>query len=413
MEYGLIGEKLGHSFSKEIHAKIAPYRYELKEIPRNGLDAFMRAKDFCAVNVTIPYKTAVIPYLDEVDARARAIGAVNTVVRRGDKLYGYNTDYAGMAYLLDLLGVDVTGKKVLILGTGGTSLTATALMRDRGAREILRVSRSTKDGCIDYACALRDHADACFLINTTPVGMYPDCAGTPVDLAAFPRLAGVLDVIYHPLNTRLILTARERGIPACGGLAMLVVQAVRASELFTGTPVPPEVTERVVKEITREKEHLILIGMPASGKSSVGASLAKRMGRPLIDLDEKITEAAGMSVPEIFKRDGEAGFRDLESKVLAEVAYGATGAVISTGGGTPLREENRRVLRQTGRVFWLDRSPENLTPTADRPTASTAEQMRARYRERYDIYRAVCDCRIDADGEIADVAAHVWEEFFK
>ncbi len=410
MQYGLIGEKLGHSFSPEIHGAIANYVYELREIPREELDAFMRARDFCAVNVTIPYKTDVIPYLDEIDPRAARIGAVNTVVNRGGKLHGYNTDYDGMAYLVRSIGLDVRGKKVLILGTGGTSLTAEALMTDLGATSVYRVSRTPRGaGIVTYEEVYAKHTDAAVIVNTTPVGMYPNPDGAAVDLSLFPCLAGVIDAVYNPLRTTLVATAKSRGVPAVGGLGMLVAQAVRASEHFTGDRYPDKCIDDILSSMVKKKEHLILIGMPASGKSTVGKMAAEVLGRPLIDIDAEIVKTAGCDIPTIFREHGEGYFRDLESEVLARVLFGRTGCVIATGGGAPLREENVRAMHRTGRVFWLDRSLEKLTPTSDRPTAFDREALAARYRERYDIYRASCDVRIDGDGTAQEVAESLLE----
>ena len=413
MQYGLIGEKLGHSFSKEIHKRIAPYPYELKEVAPQDLATFMTEATFDAINVTIPYKTAVIPYLAHVDPRAAAIGAVNTVVKREGKLYGYNTDYFGMEYLATSAQIPLTGERVLILGSGGTSRTAKALCEDLGAARVCRVGRVAKEGVVDYATAYDTLTDTTVIINTTPVGMYPMCDGIPIDLDRFPHLKGVLDVVYNPLTTKLVLEAKKRGIPATSGLPMLVAQAVAAAELFLDTPISRNVLEETVAYMTREKAHLILIGMPGCGKSSVGSLVAQKLGRPCIDIDEEIVRVVGCDIPTIFKTYGEEYFRDLESRVLKEVLYHQRGAVICTGGGVPVREENRDVLHSTGVVYWLDRSLAHLCPTEDRPTASTYEAMRARYEERYPIYQATAHHRIDGDGTIEEVANAIIEEFCK
>ncbi len=411
MEYGLVGEKLGHSFSPEIHGRIAPYKYELVALTHEAFDAFMRARDFRAINVTIPYKKDVIPYLDMIDERAARIGAVNTVVNREGKLYGYNTDYDGMAYLVRSIGLDMTGKKVLILGSGGTSLTAYALASDLGAASVLRVSRTAKDAdTVTYEEVYASHTDASVIINTTPVGMYPHPDGVAIDLARFSCLAGVIDAVYNPLRTTLVETAASRGIPAVGGLGMLVAQAVRASEYFTGNIYDDNCIDEILADITHAKEHVILIGMPASGKSTVGRMVADALGRELIDIDAEIVKTAGCDIPAIFREYGEAYFRDLESEVLARVLFTHTGCVIATGGGAPLREANVRAMHRTGRVYWLDRSLEKLTPTSDRPTACDYAAIAARYRERYQTYRASADVRIDGDGTPDEVAAQLLEE---
>ncbi len=411
MKYGLVGEKLGHSFSPEIHAKIAAYPYELRQLAREELEPFMRARDFCAINVTIPYKTDVIPYLDEIDPHAARIGAVNTVVNREGRLYGYNTDYDGMAYLVRSIALSVRGEKVLILGSGGTSLTAYTLMTDLGAREVLRVSRTAGGAdTVTYEEVYARHTDAAVIINTTPVGMYPNPDGTAISLDAFPRLIGVLDAVYNPLRTTLVTTAQERGIPAAGGLGMLVAQAVRASEHFTGDAYPDSRIDEILATVVQEKEHIVLIGMPASGKSTVGGLVAAALQRPLVDIDAEIVQAAGCDIPAIFRERGEAYFRELEHEVLCRVLFTRTGCVVATGGGAVLRGDNVRAMHRTGRVYWLDRPLELLIPTADRPTASDREALAARYRERYDIYRAAADVRLDGAGTAAEVAAQLIEE---
>ncbi len=414
MKYGLIGERLGHSFSPEIHAKIADYAYELREIAKADLDAFMQARDFEAINVTIPYKTAVMPYLYEIEESARRIGAVNTVVRRGGKLYGYNTDYAGMAYLADSIGLHVENKKVLILGSGGTSLTAATLFADRGASQVLRVSRTPSgDGIISYDEVYQKHTDAAVIVNTTPVGMYPNAAGCAVDLSYFSRLEGVLDAVYNPLRTTMVERAKARGIPATGGLGMLVAQAVYASEHFTGTAYDKTVIDSILADVVREKEHLILIGMPSSGKSTVGRAIAERLGRDFIDIDDEIVAFAGCEIPQIFAAQGEEQFRHMESFVLSETLFKRTGCVIATGGGAILKEENVEAMHRTGRVFWIDRPLDELTPTADRPTASDREAIEKRYWERYELYRAAADSRIDGAGDTVGVTARLMEEVNK
>ncbi len=409
--YGLLGEHLGHSFSCEIHRRIGDYPYTLCEVAPSDVAAFLAREDFHAVNVTIPYKETVIPYLSELAPVAAEIGAVNTVVRRDGKLIGYNTDFDGMRALIERLAVPVKGKKALVLGTGGTSLTASAVLRALGAAPILRVGRSGKDGSLTYEEAISAHSDAEVLINTTPVGMYPNSDGIPVDLALFPRLSLVADAVYNPLRTNLVLAARARGIPAAGGLYMLVAQAVSAAAHFgTLTDDPAPLTARIYGELCHEKENIVLVGMPGSGKTTVGRALAVREGRRFIDLDEEIVREAGKSIPEIFAACGEAGFRDIEAGVLKKVASQHTGAVISTGGGAVLREENRNALHRSGRVYFLDRPLETILPTASRPLSSDREALEARYRERYPLYLGTADCRIpvtegDVEGTVLSILA--------
>ena len=403
MKYGCIGEHLKHSFSKEIHAALANYAYDITEIPRGELDRFMTERNFLGINVTIPYKEAVIPHLHYIDDAAKSIGAVNTVVNRGGLLYGYNTDFYGMKKLIAHAGIDLGGKKVAILGTGGTSKTATAVAESLGSREILRVSRSKKDGAITYGELYSLHTDAEIIINTTPSGMYPNTRDVPVELDKFCSLTGVIDAIYNPLRSRLITEAKKRGIPSDGGLYMLVAQAVRASEIFTDKEYPESEIERVYKCILSCKENIVLIGMPASGKSTVGRLLSEMTGRRLIDTDTMIEESAELSIPKIFERYGEGHFRLLEREAI-ESAGALTSVIIATGGGAVLKEENVDLLRQNGRLFFIDRPPQNLIPTTDRPLANDRTAIEKRYKERYPIYRAVCDVRIDADCDPQEVA---------
>lgn len=403
MEYGCIGEHLSHSFSKEIHARLADYAYELCEIPRDGLSAFMTKKDFRAINVTIPYKQDVIPYLAEISPEARAIGAVNTIVNRDGRLYGYNTDFYGITSALKRMGFDtLEGKKVLILGTGGTSRTARAVAESLGAQTVLRVSRTPEGNDISYEEAVAHHSDAAFLFNTTPIGMYPKVDASPISLDTFTGLEGVFDAVYNPLRTRLVQDARARGIPAEGGLYMLVAQAVRASEIFLGKSYAPACLESTFRAIWQSKENVVLIGMPASGKTTLGTRLAHYLGRPLYDTDQELVAKEKRSIPDIFREDGEAVFRTLESQTVTSLsAY--TGCVIATGGGAILRDENVQHLKQNGTLVFLDRSPEKLIPTADRPTAADRAAILSRYKERYDRYLSVADHRISADGTVEEV----------
>lgn len=406
LTYGCIGEHLPHSFSREIHEQIGGYAYALKELTPEELPLFMVARAFRGINVTIPYKQAVIPFLDDIDETARAIGAVNTVVNRNGKLFGYNTDLDGLTRLVRRTGLDLSGKKVLVPGTGGTSRTASFAAEKLGAREILRVSRTGREGSLTYGDVLRNHTDAEIILNTTPCGMYPEPEAQPLPLDPFTRLQGVVDVIYNPLRSRLVLDARSRGIPAEGGLYMLVAQAVRASEHFLDTVYPEDLADRIYERILRRKENVVLIGMPGSGKSAVGRILSEKTGKPLADTDRLIVEKAGKSIPDIFRENGEPAFRDLESEVVREVSKQG-GQVISTGGGAVLRPENVTALRQNGRLFWLDRNPDDLVPTDDRPLADTDAKMKQLYLEREPVYRAAADEVIHVNGTPEDTAGEI------
>ena len=403
MKYGCIGEHLPHSFSKEIHGCIADYEYELKELAPDELPGFLMSRDFLGVNVTIPYKQAVIPYLDHISETALEIGAVNTVVNRGGALWGYNTDLDGLTGLIRRTGLDLSGRKVLILGTGGTSRTAAYAARKLGASRILKVSRTAGENVVTYEEALRDHTDAEIILNTTPCGMYPHPDAQPLVLRPFTHLIGIVDVVYNPLRTRLVLEARSLGLSAEGGLFMLVAQAVRASELFLDTAYPETLADSVYTQILRRKENRVLIGMPGSGKTSVGRALAGLTGLPFLDTDQLIVEKAGKPISDIFADSGEEAFRDLESEVIRDVALQG-GRIISTGGGAVLRPENVNALRQNGRLFWLDRDPESLVPTADRPLADTAAKMKQLYARREPVYRSAADEIIPVRGTPEDIA---------
>ena len=412
MDYGCIGEHLTHSFSKEIHGALAGYLYELKEIPMGQLDAFMSARDFKAINVTIPYKQDVIPHLKEVEETAAAIGAVNTIVNRDGQLYGYNTDFGGMADLIRRTGIPMEGKKVLILGTGGTSNTAMAVAKHMGAASVFKVSRSEKPGAITYQQALTDHTDAQVLINTTPRGMFSRESGMAIDPVAFPGLQGAVDAVYNPLRTEFILAARKMGVPAAGGLYMLVRQAVLASQIFLDCAYPEDATEQVYRKLKAEKENIVLTGMPGSGKSTVGKHLAEKLGRPYLDTDLLITEKTGKTPAELISQLGEAGFRDIETEVIRDIAL-TTGSIIATGGGAILRDENIDALKMNGKVFFLDRPLQQLLPTADRPLSSTREAIEARYRERYDRYIATADAVIPNGTTPEAAGAQIERSFFQ
>lgn len=388
-KYGCIAKKLTHSFSKEIHAKLADYEYELIELNEDEIENFFAKKDFNAINVTIPYKQTVIPYLDSMSDVAKRIGAVNTIVNKNGKLYGYNTDYYGMAALINKLGVDLKGKKVLILGTGGTSKTARILSEDMGADRIITVSRKKSDSYLTYEEVLKDHTDAEIIINTTPSGMYPDCDSQPVDITAFKKLEGVVDAVYNPLCTNLVLKAKAEGIKAEGGLYMLVMQAVVAVEKFLDKEIPKDVADSVYASVLASKENIVLTGMPGSGKSTVGKLLGID-GFSFVDTDEEIEKRCGCSIKELINLKGEEFFRDLETEVIKEVS--SVGCrIISTGGGAVLRKENVTALKRNGKLFFLNANPERLLPTDSRPLSDTADKLKKLYEDRIDIYKSTAD----------------------
>ena len=405
MRYGLIGCPLGHSFSKEIHESLKRYPYELKELQPDELETFLHHGGFLGLNVTIPYKQSVIPYLDGISTRAKAIGAVNTIINRDGHLYGDNTDFDGMRLALTKAGIQLKGKKVLILGTGGTSRTAGAVARSLGAKEIYRVSRSGRDGAVTYEQAYERHPDAGVVINTTPCGMYPNEDACPAELDRFSNLTGVFDAVYRPLRTMLTESAKERGIPSDTGLYMLVAQAVRAAELFTKEAFPVSVIDKIYAETLKKKRNLVLIGMPGVGKTRVGTRLAELLRKPFFDSDRVITERIGMPIADFFAANGEDAFRKIESEVLKELSR-ESGIVLSTGGGAVLREENVRALRANGQLLFLDRPVDELKTSSDRPLSSDREKVRKLFEVRYPIYLAACDRRIRS-GRNANETAHM------
>ena len=389
---------------------IGGYNYELLELPQDRLASFLKKREFDGINVTIPYKESVLPYLDEIDPSAAKVGAVNTIVNRHGKLYGYNTDLGGMIAQIRQMGLELCGKKVLILGTGGAAKTAYAAASQLGAAEVSFVSRSGRNGSLTYDEASLQCADVGILINATPCGMYPELDNRPIDLTHFPFLSGVLDAIYNPLSSRLVLDARQRGIPAQGGLYMLVTQAALASELFTGKRCEQNTVDAVYSHLLREKRNLILIGMPGCGKTSVGQEAARRMGRSFIDLDDCIAAKAGKTIPDIFSEDGETVFRDMESQLVRDIAI-ETGLVIATGGGCVMRPENMERLRQNGCLFLLDRPIEQLLPTADRPLSDSFEKLRALHHQRQKLYRDAADEVIPTENSVASTAQAVVRRF--
>ena len=389
LEYGLIGEKLGHSFSPAIHRRLGDYDYRLVELSSQELGPFLEEGEFRGLNVTIPYKKAVIPYCRELTPQARHIGSVNTIVRRPDgTLLGHNTDYDGFSYLLRRVGAQVAGRKALVLGSGGASLTVQAVLRDLGAGEVVVISRTGENNYEN----LSRHRDAAVLVNATPVGMYPKEGMSPVDLEGFPVLEGVFDLIYNPARTSLLLQAQDRGLLWSNGLGMLVAQAKAAAERFMGVSIPDERVEEISREMEREKQNLVLTGMPGCGKTTVGQRLAQRLGRTFVDTDALVEEQAGCSIPELFVREGEEAFRRLEHQVLCQASR-EQGRVIATGGGIVTRQENWGPLRQNAQVIFLRRPLEEL-PIQGRPVSQRTglEQL---YQERLPLYERTADWTAD------------------
>ena len=399
---GLLGETLGHSYSPMIHHQLGDYDYRLFEIPRDALDAFLESGDWDGLNVTIPYKKAVVPYCGALSEAAAKLQSVNTLVRRPDgTLYGDNTDLYGFLYMMRRSGIQPAGKKALVLGSGGASVTVKAALEQLGA-SVTVISRSGPD---NYA-NLDRHADARIIANTTPVGMYPHNGAAAVDLRQFPHCEGVLDIVYNPARTALLLQAEELGIPCAGGLSMLVAQARRSSELFTGAVMDDGVLERVERTIQGRLRNIVLIGMPGSGKTTIAAALSRTLGREAVEADDLISQKAGMSIPEIFAQSGEEGFRALETEVLAEQGK-RSGIILSTGGGCVTRPENYPLLHQNGVIFCLTRALSKL-PTDGRPISQSTDLAQL-YARREPLYRRFADVMVSNDGAPEDTLHTIME----
>ena len=405
MKYAVIGEKLGHSFSKVIHEHFAPYKYDIVEVSPDDFDAFMTKRDFSGINVTIPYKQRVMEYLSYIDPMAQEIGAVNTVVNRDGVLYGYNTDFGGLKKLILRQGFDFTDQKVLILGSGGTSKTAFAVSKALGAASVLRVSRK---GELTYENVLSLHADADFIINTTPCGMFPKNDTAAISPDGFESLKGVVDVVYNPLETKLVRQAKEKGVDGCCGLYMLVSQAVLASEIFLDTSYDESVYEDTYRFVLSKKQNIVLTGMPGSGKSTIGKALSEKLGKEFVDTDELIIKNEKMPISEIFARHGESYFRFAETEAIKE-ASAKSGFVIATGGGAVLKKENVDYLRSNGKIFFLNRPIEDILPTDDRPLSSTRADLQKRFDERYPIYQETADEEIFVDGKVENAVRRIEE----
>ena len=409
MEYGLIGMPLGHSFSKPIHEKLGGYSYDLCPVSREEAEALLRARCFKGLNVTIPYKSFVIPYCDEIDQAAQAIGAVNTIVNTGGRLIGHNTDFAGFLYLARRMGVSFGGKTVLILGTGGTMKTVAAVARSEGAARVLCASRQPVPPALSYGDAAREKGVG-ILVNTTPVGMYPNNMDCPLDPALFPRLEAVLDAVYNPLETCLVQKARALGIPASGGLVMLTAQAKAAAEYFLGTSLPERKIAAISREIWQERANLVLVGMPGSGKTSVGRACARIMNRTFFDVDEEVVRQAGKPIADIFHQEGEAAFRTLETQVIRRLSQ-TGGQVISTGGGSILRRENIDALRQNGVLLHLFRPLEQLQQGHGRPLSQSRADIEKLWQTRSSLYTAAAQIRVENAGSLEDAARAACKAF--
>lgn len=403
LKCGLLGQKLGHSYSPAIHGMLADYDYQLFEREPEQLEDFLKNGPWDGINVTIPYKKAVLPYCAQLSETARRIGSVNTIVRRPDgSLYGDNTDAYGFESLIRKNGIDVRGRKALVLGSGGASVMAVAVLKLLGAESVTVISRNGEDNYDN----LERHAGAQIIANTTPVGMYPNNGQAAVDLTCFPRCEGVLDVVYNPERTALLLQAEKLGIPRAGGLYMLVAQAKRSSELFTGQTIPDSEIDRIEAVLSGQMKNIVLVGMPSSGKSTLAAALGETLGRSVYEADALIAQEAGMDIPAIFAQYGEEHFRALETEILSRLGK-LSGAILSTGGGCVTREENYDLLHQNGSIIWLQRSIDKLDKTG-RPI-SLKNDLNELYQKREPMYRRFADATVDNNGSVAATLEQILE----
>ena len=392
MRYGLIGEKLGHSFSKDIHERIADYTFDLIPLSKEEFKEFMEKKEFAAINVTIPYKKDVIPYLDEMDEHAKAIGAVNTIVNQNGKLKGYNTDFTGFLYMVKKHNVHMEGKKVLIIGNGGASAAIQAVVRHEKAGQMVVVDVVTGNGAISYDEMFSSHLDAEIIINTSPIGMYPRIGNAPIDISMFHKCEAVMDVIYNPILTRLCFEAQEMDIKRVNGLEMLIAQAKQSVEFFLDKQIDDQIIDDIYQDMLKEHCNIVLIGMPSAGKTTIGKMLEDRMQKEFIDLDDVIIEKAGKSIPEIFEESGEAGFRAIETEAAIEVSK-LNNKIIATGGGTIKHKVNMDYLRQNGITIFIDRDVDKLISSdPNRPLSKSSDALQKMHAERLPLYQKYAAC---------------------
>lgn len=393
MKYGLIGEHLGHSFSKQIQTRIAEienvkdYDYQLVELDKEEFKEFMEKKDFKGINVTIPYKKDVIPYLDEMDESAKAIGAVNTIINVDGKLKGYNTDFGGFLYMVKAHNVHMEGKKVLIIGNGGACAAVKAVCKHENAKDIVIVSRSVNRGAIGYDEMYTSHLDADIVVNTSPVGMFPNIVNAPIDVSWFHKLECVLDVVYNPILTRLCFEAQEADIKRVIGLEMLIAQAKYTFEIFENMSFDDSIIDEIKKEMLKDRCNIVLIGMPSAGKTTIGKMLEEKLGKEFFDLDDMIIAKAGKSIPEIFQESGETGFRAIETEVAIEASK-MNNKIIATGGGVVKHKVNMDFLRLNGITIFIDRDIDKLISSdPNRPLSSSKQALQQMYKERYPLYQ--------------------------
>lgn len=401
MEYGLIGEKLGHSFSKIIHEKLTDYTYDLTPLDKEEFKSFMERRPFRAINVTIPYKVDVIPYLNEIDEHAKNIGAVNTIVNRSGKLSGYNTDFSGFLYLINHNNIQIQGKKVLVLGKGGASKAIIAVMKYLKAKEIIMVYYKESPNTVTYEECEMLHSNAEIIINTTPVGMFPNIGECPINLTKYKRCEAVIDVIYNPLKPMLIVQAENLGIKALGGLEMLVAQAKYAVEIFLNKKIEDATIDTIYKDLLLERSNLVLIGMPSCGKTTIGKELSALLKKRFLDMDEEIIKKIGMPIADYFANCGEEAFRAIETEVTKELS-GENGLIISTGGGCVKDKINMDYLKLNGKILFVQRDTNVLSADESRPLSKSPEILKKMYAERLPLYQAYAEKTVDNNGTLED-----------
>lgn len=405
---GLLGKKLGHSYSKTIHEQLGNHGYEMIEVDELQLKELFEKKLIRACNVTIPYKQTVLKYLDEVDEAVSSIGACNTIVYQDNKYIGHNTDAGGFEAMLRMKKISVKGKKAIVLGNGGASKAVCWTLRNLGIAEIVLVKKNLSQETITYEECYQKHSDAHILVNTSPVGMFPASDELVVDLDRFQHLEAVLDVIYNPLSTKLLVEADQRGIVTCGGLLMLVAQAVEAAGYFQSSVFPDETVHQLTANLLQQKQNLVMIGMPGCGKSTIAEALGRFLHRRVIDLDAEIVKDIGMSIKDYFHLYGEEGFRKKETEITKRF-MNETGCIISCGGGAVIRRENMIALRQNGFIVWLKRDLALLEVSDTRPLSSKKQQLNALYEQRKDLYALYADAQITNEGTVEETVCAIIE----
>lgn len=409
MQFGIIGKTLTHSFSAEIHPKLFNCKYEKCELSENEIPQFMAKKDFKGINVTIPYKKTVIPFIDKLDETAKSTGVVNTVINKNGVLYGYNTDFSGLCMLINKSGVSVKDKLVLIFGSGATSITARAVALSMGAKDVIRLSRSGKEDCDSYKNIEEYYEKASIIINTTPCGTYPDIYETAADITSFKNLDAVFDVVYNPIKSKLICDAEKMGVTALGGSIMLVFQAVFAARLFSGEDISDKKGFEIYEDLIKLKQNIVLIGMPSSGKTTVGKALARALNRDFVDTDFKIEEKYGRSPKTIISESGEEFFRNAETDAIREISK-RQGIVIASGGGSVLREINADLLKENGKLVFLEKSLQNLASTDSRPLSDNFKKLEKMFIERTPIYKKYADLTVDANIDVSNIINKIIKE---